>query len=351
LEGWQIQRGTAAEKDDLTMPLTAPALNAGQTHLGYGCSQLMGGISRRQSLALLEAAFDAGIRHFDTAPSYGYGQAEGVLGDAMRSRRHQVTITTKFGIAPPPGRSLFGLARRIALPIVKHVPSLKSRLSRAAGGLKARTRFSPDELSASIDASLAALKTDYIDVFLLHEAVAADLNDSLFEALERGVERGKIRGFGIGSEAEAAADVYRRERRFCPVMQFEWSVLSGNMPQYPGSSVITHGALLRNFTQLKGWLDTNPLVGRQWSNALAVDLSDAIVLSRLMLAAARNANPEGLTLFSSRKPQNIRSNAQFMQDHSSLRAAAAFAALVARDVPPTLVRQHSTMALETAPQA
>lgn len=332
----------------MTPPLTAPALNRGQTHLGYGCSQLMGGISRRQSLALLEAAFDAGIRHFDAAPSYGYGQAEDVLGDALRSRRQQVTITTKFGIAPPRGRSLFRLARRIALPIVKHVPNLKSRLSRAAGSLKARTRFSPDELSASIDGSLAALKTDYIDVLLLHEAVTADLNDGLFEALERGVARGKIRHFGIGSEAAAAADIYRRERRFCPVMQFEWSVLSGNMPHYPGSSVITHGALQRNFAQLKSWLDANPLVGRQWSNELAVDLRDAVALSRLMLAAARNANPEGLTLFSSRKPQNIRSNVQIMHDHSNLRAAVAFVALVARDVPAALMRRLSPTELETA---
>jgi hypothetical protein len=310
----------------------------------------MGGISRRQSLALLEAAFDVGIRHFDTAPSYGYGQAEEVLGEALRSHRHQVTITTKFGIAPPRGRSLFGLARRIALPIVKQVPNLKSRLSRAAGTLKARTRFAPDELSASIDASLAALKSDYIDVFLLHEAVAADLDDGLFEALERGVERGKIRHFGIGSEVAAAAEVYRRDRRFCPVMQFEWSVLSGEMPAYPGSFVITHGALLRDFAQLKAWLDANPLAGRQWSNALAVDLTNAVVLARLMLAAARNANPEGLTLFSSRKPQNIRSNAQLMQDQSSLRAAAAFAALITRDVPAILMR-HPTMELETAPQS
>ena len=46
------------------------------TRLGYGCSSIMGALGRRQSLRLLEAAYDAGIRHFDVAPMYGYGEAE-----------------------------------------------------------------------------------------------------------------------------------------------------------------------------------------------------------------------------------------------------------------------------------
>ena len=42
------------------------------TRLGYGCSSIMGALGRRQSLRLLEAAYDTGIRHFDVAPMYGY---------------------------------------------------------------------------------------------------------------------------------------------------------------------------------------------------------------------------------------------------------------------------------------
>ena len=53
------------------------------TRLGYGCSSLMGGMSHKESLAALEAAFDVGIRHFDVAPMYGYGQAEGCLGEFL----------------------------------------------------------------------------------------------------------------------------------------------------------------------------------------------------------------------------------------------------------------------------
>jgi D-threo-aldose 1-dehydrogenase len=313
------------------MQLIVPGLSTPSTHLGYGCSQLMGGITRRESIALLETAFDSGIRHFDTAPSYGYGEAESVLGEALRSKRSQVTITTKFGIRPPRNQSLLGLARRVLLPLVNRVPSIKSRLSQAAGGLKGRAGFSPDELRGSIEASLAALATDHIDIFLLHEAVVGDLTDELFAELERNVKAGKIRSFGIGSEATAAAQVYRHERRFCPIMQFEWSVLSGRKPTYPGSFLITHRSLSENFVRLRAWLGANPAIARAWSKALDADVTNGTTLSRLMLAAARDANRDGITLFSSRNLRNIGENARLMRENSEPRTAAALAALIARD--------------------
>lgn len=307
-----------------------PGATTAAPRLGYGCSQIMGGITRRESVALLETAYDCGIRHFDTAPAYGYGQAESVLGEAFHSRRDQVTIATKFGILPPRNRQLLELARRFVLPVIRRVPSIKSRLSRTGRGLAGRARFSPAELRTSIDASLAALRTDYIDILLLHEAIVADLGDALFEELERSVAAGKIRGFGIGSEAAAIAQIYRAERRFCPIMQFEWSVLSGEKPTYPGSFLITHRSLSGNLARLRAWLAANAQIARAWSEALHMDVADASILARLMLAAARHANPDGMILFSSRRPDNIRTNARLMLDDSDLQAGAVFAAQVAR---------------------
>jgi D-threo-aldose 1-dehydrogenase len=308
--------------------LAVPGLALG--HLGYGCSQLMGGITRRESIALLQTALDAGIRHFDTAPSYGYGHAESVVGEALRSRRDQVTITTKYGIRPPRNQNLLGTARRLLIPITRRLPGVKSRLSSAARGLSSRAHFSASELRISIDASLATMQTDYIDILLLHEAVIGDLNDELFEALERSVKEGKIRSFGVGSKAVAAADIYRKELRFCPVMQFEWSVLSGEKPAYPGSYLITHGSLSDNFVRLRAWLGANPKVARAWSKELELDIASGPVVARLMLAAARYANADGMILFSSRDPDNIRTNARAMLDNRDLGAAAAFSSLVTR---------------------
>jgi D-threo-aldose 1-dehydrogenase len=315
----------------VTMQLIIPGLSTPTTKLGYGCSQLMGGITFRQSIALLDAAFDAGIRHYDTAPSYGYGQAEKVLGAAFRSKRDQVTITTKFGIRPPRNQGALELARRLALPVVRLMPGVKARLFRAAGGLSGRSRFSPHELRASIAASLAALDTDYIDIILLHEALVGDLSDELFDELERSVAAGKIRNFGIGSEVAAIKDIHRAEPRFCPIMQFEWSVLSLERPNYSGSFLVTHRSLSESLVRLRAGLGANPQLCQSWSRRLGADLSDVAVLSRLMLAAARDANPQGITLFSSRNLQNIRTNAELLLGSATLEAGAALARLVANE--------------------
>src|SRR6185312_8678414 len=68
--------------------------------LGLGCAALGGRASRKESLAALGAALDAGITFYDTARSYGYGQAEGLMGEFFRGRREQVVLCTKFGILP-----------------------------------------------------------------------------------------------------------------------------------------------------------------------------------------------------------------------------------------------------------
>src|ERR1700744_3740829 len=102
------------------------------TRLGFGCSSLMAAAGRRESRRPLEAAYDAGIRHFDVAPMYGYGEAESCLGDFLQNHRGQVTITTKYGIAPAKSSPLIKVGRRIASPVLKQFPSFKQRLAQAA---------------------------------------------------------------------------------------------------------------------------------------------------------------------------------------------------------------------------
>src|SRR5947209_18236948 len=103
------------------------------TRLGFGCSSLMGAQGKKESLALLEAAYDAGVRHFDVAPLYGFGQAEGCLGEFLAGRRGEVTVTTKYGIPPAKNPGLIGFARSLARPVIKALPGLKQKLSGVAG--------------------------------------------------------------------------------------------------------------------------------------------------------------------------------------------------------------------------
>src|SRR5438477_10047899 len=68
---------------------------------GFGCVGLTSVDDRRTAINLLNEAFNAGVTHFDVARAYGLGRAEHILGEFLRSRRKDVTVTTKFGVAPP----------------------------------------------------------------------------------------------------------------------------------------------------------------------------------------------------------------------------------------------------------
>src|ERR1039457_6717948 len=166
------------------------------TRLGYGCSSLMGGMGRKESLAALEAAFDAGIRHFDVAPMYGFGQAESCVGEFLGRHRTEVTVTTKYGIPPAKHQGLIGVARSLARPLVRALPGLKRGLSNVAGRATqagGKASFTAAEAKDSLERSLWELRTDRIDVWLLHEVTAEDLRDEgLLRLLEDSVAAGTI---------------------------------------------------------------------------------------------------------------------------------------------------------------
>src|SRR4051812_7191906 len=68
--------------------------------LGLGCAGLFSLPRRADRRAVLDAAYDLGVRHFDVAPMYGLGAAEPELGGFVGGRRDEVTVATKFGIEP-----------------------------------------------------------------------------------------------------------------------------------------------------------------------------------------------------------------------------------------------------------
>jgi D-threo-aldose 1-dehydrogenase len=287
------------------------------TRLGYGCSSLMGGMGKKESLAVLDAAFDAGIRHFDVAPMYGYGEAEGCLGEFLRRHPGHVTVTTKYGIPPANNRSLMSVARNVARPIVKLLPGIKQRMASVAAKVTPaaeRASFTAAQAKESLDRSLANLRVDRIDVWLLHEVEAQDLNDdALLRLLEDQVAAGTIGTFGIGSEASKVGDLLRQRPEYCPTLQYEWSVLDTKVAP-TAAFRIHHRALTNNFRSLHAALLEQPEICRRWSNETGVDLSDAEPLAKLMLKAALEMNPESIILFSSRSPEHIHANVAVADD-------------------------------------
>ncbi len=170
------------------------------TVLGFGCAGLLGRASRRESETAFRAALDAGITFFDTARSYGYGASEGLVGDMLKGRRDQVVLCTKFGILPAPQNwksRLLPVARKV----VRAFPALRKAAQKQAGAQFTPGQFSPAALRASFETSLRELKTEYVDILLMHGAPESALaQDDLHGALSRLVERGQVCMAGISGD-------------------------------------------------------------------------------------------------------------------------------------------------------
>jgi aryl-alcohol dehydrogenase-like predicted oxidoreductase len=194
--------------------LRAPAL-------GFGCAALMGRVGRRESLRALDAAWKQGIRFFDTARSYGYGESEGLLGEFLRGRREQAVIATKFGILAAPQPGWKKLARAAARQVLAAVPGMHGLLRKGAATQFVAGKFTVQVLEQSIAESLRALGTDHVDFLFLHAAPASVLDqDDLLEALGRLVEAGKVRAAGLSAEPDVVRLALERQTAPLRAMQF-----------------------------------------------------------------------------------------------------------------------------------
>jgi len=145
---------------------------------------------RVAAIETVHAALDAGINYIDTAPSYGNGNSESIVGEATRSRREQVILATKVGYR----------------------------------GL------SPADVTASVEASLDRLCADVIDVIQFHggmyEASDVDhiLNDGLLDALDALRRRGLVRFIGFTTEEPWTARPLIATGRF-DVVQLRYNLI------------------------------------------------------------------------------------------------------------------------------
>lgn len=189
--------------------------------LGFGCSAMGGRTSRKDSLAALGAAFDAGINFFDTARSYGHGQSEGLLGEFLAGRRDRAVVCTKFGLLPSVQGSWKQRLKPLAQQAIKVFPKLRSAARRQAGAQFVSGQFSLENLRSSFETSLRELRTDYVDMLLLHAAPVSVLaQDDLLEAMERLVEQGKVRMAGISGESEVILRYFEQRPAALTTAQF-----------------------------------------------------------------------------------------------------------------------------------
>jgi len=260
---------------------------------------------------LLETAFACGVRHFDVAPSYGLGSAEEVLGEFAARHRGEITIATKFGSARPASaqRVFLQWTRAAVRPIVNRLPAVKKRLlAELSRQAPAAPKFEAAELLLSLEKSLRALRSEQIELFLLHEVDSNGLRDDLILALERAQREGKIGAWGIGSERQKIERIPTDQLARARVLQFESSLMTGRRPEYPGTFLITHKAIASAFATLNSVL-ADADVCHRWSQSTGLDLADPRELARAIIASALILNPNGIVLFWSSNMNRIKANA------------------------------------------
>lgn len=168
--------------------------------LGFGCSAILGRVGRKASLAALGAAYDTGISFFDTARSYGYGESESLLGEFLRNRRDSVIISTKFGILPVRTNPIKEALKPALRGLLQLAPNARKAMQKQIAAQFSTGNFSVAALHQSLETSLRALRTDYVDLLFLHEPPTSVMQqDDLLAALEQVVTEGKVRRFGIAS--------------------------------------------------------------------------------------------------------------------------------------------------------
>lgn len=279
------------------------------TRLGFGGAALPR--DRQAALMLLETTLDSGITHFDMARMYDHGRAEAVLGDLAARRRKDMVIVTKAGVAPPSA-----LGRAVKKTAGRFVPAL-ARMGDPRFG-----QFAPSQVRASLETSLRALQTDYVDALLLHEVEPAHVTDGLLFELDALKQEGKVRQFGIATSVDHSIQIARGAPALGAVVQLPAgaSALAGIAPR---PMIITHSVLGPRLHAKLAKLAANDSAARRFKDALGVDSTDTEQVARLLLRLELARNPDGVVLFSSTSPGRIKANA-------TLLAANAEADLLAR---------------------
>ncbi len=142
--------------------------------VGVGCNNFGARIGPDRAREVVDAAFDAGVTLFDVADIYGrpHGAAEEALGEALRGRRHEALIATKFGM------SMAG-----------------------ANGQDWGARGSRRYVRIAVEESLRRLGTDWIDLYQLHVPDGVTPIEETLSALDELVREGKVRYVGASNMA------------------------------------------------------------------------------------------------------------------------------------------------------
>lgn len=181
-------------------------LPQGALRLGLGCSRLgsVNGATREEAHELLQIALDGGIRFFDTSNIYGQGDSERVLGQIL-GQRADCVVCSKAG-------KHLSLRSRLLLPfkqMLRGTVRRSTQASRSVSAVRSKpmpTRWDPQFLLNSLDASLRSLGRPRIEIFMLHSPpIDVVRHGDAVGALENAQRAGKIGLVGVSVDDAATA--------------------------------------------------------------------------------------------------------------------------------------------------
>ena len=180
---------------------------------------MWGGSDQREAIATIHAALNQGINLIDTAPVYGFGASEEIVGAALDGVRAQTVIATKTGLEWRDGK-----------------------IYRNATG---------ERILREIDESLRRLRTDYIDIYQVHWPDPLVPVEETAEAMRSLYEQGKIRAIGVSNFSVAQIERFRKVAPLHvlqpPYNLFERGIEAEILPycQANGIATLGYGALCR----------------------------------------------------------------------------------------------------------
>jgi aryl-alcohol dehydrogenase-like predicted oxidoreductase len=180
---------------------------------------MWGGTDQRESIATIQAALHQGINLIDTAPAYGFGTSEEIVGTALQGRRSQAVIATKVGIEWR-DREVYRNATRA-------------------------------RIMQEINDSLRRLRTDYIDIYQVHWPDPKVPVEETAEAMRSLYQQGKIRAIGVSNFSVAEMERFRSVAPLhvlqAPYNLFERDIETQILPYCRANNIATfgYGALCR----------------------------------------------------------------------------------------------------------
>ncbi len=156
---------------------------------------MWGGSDDKDAIRTIHAGLDAGINLIDTAPMYGYGHSEEVVGRAIADRRERVVLATKCGLIWDEER---GELRFRA----------DEKIITSQGPIKVYKCLAPDKIKWEVEQSLRRLKTDHIDVLQTHRQESTTPIAETMGALMELKEEGKIGAIGCSNATPQQMEEY-----------------------------------------------------------------------------------------------------------------------------------------------